>query len=78
MENGGWTVLLRRQDGSENFTREWVWYADGFGGRTGNYTCFKNAKQIKLTEPYNQNYICLKLKKGKQSVIEIFKTVNIR
>jgi len=43
MDNGGWTVLLRRQDGSENFTREWAWYADGFGSRTGNHTFF-NAK----------------------------------
>ena len=54
MENGGWTVLLRREDGSENFYREWTWYADGFGNRTGNYTCFKNAKQIKPFKPYTK------------------------
>jgi len=45
MEFGGWTVLVRRQDGSEDFYREWSWYADGFGNRTGNHAFFKKAKQ---------------------------------
>ncbi|XP_053374920.1 microfibril-associated glycoprotein 4-like [Mercenaria mercenaria] len=37
MTNGGWTVIQRRQDGSENFFRTWNEYATGFGNRTGEY-----------------------------------------
>ncbi|XP_071168007.1 fibrinogen-like protein A [Mytilus edulis] len=31
MTNGGWTVIQRRKDGSENFRRTWVEYENGFG-----------------------------------------------
>ena len=37
MRNGGFTVLQRRQDGSENFYRDWEEYEDGFGDRVGEY-----------------------------------------
>lgn len=30
-ENGGWVVLQRRKNGSENFYRDWSDYKDGFG-----------------------------------------------
>jgi len=37
MTNGGWTVIQRRKDGTENFERPWSNYSAGFGNRTGEY-----------------------------------------
>jgi hypothetical protein len=34
---GGWLVIQRRQDGSENFYRPWVEYAAGFGDVTREF-----------------------------------------
>ncbi|XP_052777830.1 angiopoietin-related protein 1-like [Mya arenaria] len=34
MVDGGWTVILKRLDGSEDFYRDWDDYASGFGYRT--------------------------------------------
>ncbi|XP_020809141.1 tenascin-R-like [Drosophila serrata] len=34
---GGWTIILRRTDGSEDFYREWEDYEKGFGRADGEY-----------------------------------------
>ena len=37
MEEGGWTLLQRRMDGSVNFSRTWSDYVHGFGNLTGEF-----------------------------------------
>ncbi|KAH8308060.1 hypothetical protein KR059_005826, partial [Drosophila kikkawai] len=34
---GGWTIILRRTDGSEDFYREWMDYEKGFGQVDGEH-----------------------------------------
>ena len=37
IDGGGWTVLLKRQDGSVDFYRNWTDYKSGFGDLEGEY-----------------------------------------
>ena len=37
MSRGGWIVIQRRQNGEENFYRDWVDYKDGFGSLTNEF-----------------------------------------
>ncbi|GAB1598434.1 fibrinogen-like protein 1 [Argonauta hians] len=48
-EDSGWTIIQRRQDGSENFTRKWNDYAFGFGNVNSEYY-FGNENIHKMTK----------------------------
>ena len=36
-DGGGWTILLKRQDGSVDFYRNWTDYKNGFGNLEGEH-----------------------------------------
>lgn len=51
-KNGGWTVIQRRHDGSENFTRDWDDYTFGFGNVNSEYY-FGNENIHQMTKKGN-------------------------
>ncbi|XP_060073894.1 microfibril-associated glycoprotein 4-like [Ylistrum balloti] len=51
-DNGGWTVIQRRMDGSINFTRLWDDYTFGFGNANSEYW-IGNENLYQMTTYYN-------------------------
>ncbi|XP_038046855.1 ficolin-1-like [Patiria miniata] len=51
-DGGGWTLLQRRQDGSEDFNRNWHLYTRGFGSLSGEFWLGNEFIHI-LTKQYN-------------------------
>ncbi|XP_062593593.1 fibrinogen C domain-containing protein 1-B-like [Saccostrea cucullata] len=52
-EEGGWTVIQKRQDGDVDFYRTWIEYKEGFGNATKNYWIGNDAIYT-LTKDKNQ------------------------
>ncbi|XP_039479785.1 microfibril-associated glycoprotein 4 isoform X2 [Drosophila santomea] len=53
LAGSGWTVIQRRQDGSENFYRSWEEYSQGFGELSGEFFMgLEKLHFLTLAEPY--------------------------
>uniref|UniRef100_B4MQP5 GK21394 n=1 Tax=Drosophila willistoni TaxID=7260 RepID=B4MQP5_DROWI len=49
----GWTVIQRRQDGTENFYRNWLEYRNGFGSLGGEFFIgLERLNHLTTAEPY--------------------------
>jgi ficolin len=55
-DGGGWTVIQRRMNGSENFNQTWETYAEGFGNKSREFW-IGNDNIIALTDTSSQQSI---------------------
>ena len=63
-DGGGWLVIQRRKDGSENFHRFWWEYEMGFGSLTGEFWFGLNALHCLTSQGHWELRIDLKLTNG--------------
>ena len=63
-DGGGWLVIQRRKDGSENFQRLWWEYEMGFGSLTGEFWFGLNALHCLTSQGQWELRIDLKLTNG--------------
>ena len=63
-DGGGWLVIQRRKDGSENFDRFWWEYEMGFGSLTGEFWFGLNALHCLTSQGQWELRIDLKLTNG--------------
>ena len=63
-DGGGWLVIQRRKDGSENFHRTWREYETGFGSLTGEFWFGLNALHCLTSQGQWELRIDLKLTNG--------------
>ena len=63
-DGGGWLVIQRRKDGSENFHRYWWEYKMGFGSLTGEFWFGLNALHCLTSQGQWELRIDLKLTNG--------------
>ena len=63
-DGGGWLVIQRRKDGSENFNRYWWEYEMGFGSLTGEFWFGLNALHCLTSQGQWELRIDLKLTNG--------------
>ena len=63
-DGGGWLVIQRRKDGSENFHRFWWEYEMGFGSLTGEFWFGLNALHCLTSQGQWELHIDLKLTNG--------------
>ena len=63
-DGGGWLVIQRRKDGSENFHRFWWEYQMGFGSLTGEFWFGLNALHCLTSQGQWELRIDLKLSNG--------------
>ena len=64
IDRGGWLVIQRRKDGSENFHRFWWEYEIGFGSLTGEFWFGLNALHCLTSQGQWELRIDLKLTNG--------------
>ncbi|XP_017010985.2 ryncolin-4-like isoform X1 [Drosophila takahashii] len=73
---GGWTVLLRRSDGSENFYREWKDYKEGFG-QLSNELFLGLDKLYAMTSSHQQELLVLMETQQGEQAYELYDNFKI-
>ncbi|KAM8718084.1 hypothetical protein ACLKA7_004742 [Drosophila subpalustris] len=64
--DGGWTIILRRMDGSVNFYRNWTEYKNGFGNLDGEYFLGLDKIHAMTTERRQELMVLLENFEGEQ------------